>query len=599
MTKTYRGALLLALVISLLLPATAAAAVPSSVIKGLDWLHTRQRSDGGFSYTSSSGNSSDTPWIMLAIAAGNNGPGRWQVSGHSPVTFLQHTALDTAAKNTTNAPEFYALCILAYRAAGRTDLLATAGSTQVDLISKLESYQSLTDGYYSPNPTATAVIDATAQATETTTFAVLALVAAHESGQPLSAAVTWLRGQANASAGPDQGGFGSSPTSDSSTTITSLAIQALVAAEGTAAGRADTVVKGAVDFIKSMQRTSGGFWDNTPNGFANAPSTAWAIEGLNAAGIKTSTLPHSPYTFLASLRHTNGSTYEFTGGDIGDVLNATTQATIALSGKWLPITLSHNVATRFDPSFAADSVVPKKGARFAGRTVEVRASYHDNTNGTGISTSTITVSVDGRSKTKAAHISASHLSLQLTKLANGSHTFIIRIHDRAGNDAQTQHSFTVAVPAGGGSTGGGTHPGGGSSSGSSTSTGSGTTTHPTTTPKATIAPSTGVSPGVTLTPTPASSFPASALSPSPSTPVSGQVAGGGGGSGGGGHTAAIVGGALAALVPLGFAASWIVRRNLMGVMAGASRGEILQGGTSVWQRFWKSAGGSPPAHGGE
>ena len=206
MTKTYRGALLLALVISLLLPATAAAAVPSSVTKGLDWLHTRQRSDGGFSYTSSSGNSSDTPWIMLAIAAGNNGPGRWQVSGHSPVTFLQHTALDTAAKNSGNAPEYYALCILAYRAAGRTDLLTTAGSTQIDLIAKLESYQSLTDGYYSPNA-ATAVIDATAQATETTTFAVLGLVAAHESGPPLSAAVTWLRGQANAGAGPDQRRF--------------------------------------------------------------------------------------------------------------------------------------------------------------------------------------------------------------------------------------------------------------------------------------------------------------------------------------------------------------------------------------------------------
>ena len=198
----------------------------------------------------------------------------------------------------------------------------------------------------------------------------------------------------------------------------------------------------------------------------------------------------------------------------------------------MPITLSHNVATRFDPSFVADSVVPKKGARFAGRTVEVRASYHDNTNGTGISTSTITVSVDGRSKTKAAHISASHLSLQLTKLANGSHTFIIRIHDRAGNDAQTQHSFTVAVPAGGGSTGGGTHPGGGSSSGSSSgssgsgSSGSGTTTHATPTPKATISPSHGREPRRDPDAHAGELVPGQRLcQPSPSAPVSGQVAG--------------------------------------------------------------------------
>ena len=596
MTKTYRGALLLALVIPLLLPTAAAAAVPASVTKGLDWLHTRQRSDGGLSYTSSSGNPYDTPWTMLAIAAGNNGPSRWKIDGHSTVTFLQDTNLDAAATNSGNAPEYYALCILAYRAAGRTDLLTSAGSPQIDLISKLKSYQLLPDGYYSPAKPAT-----TDAATETTAFAVLGLFAAHQSGPPLSYAVAWLKANANSRSDLGAGGFGSSPATESSTTVTSLVVQALVAVEGPTAGPTDQIVQDAAQFIETMQKGSGGGFEDTTQGFVNAPSTAWAIEGLNAAGLHPGQLSPSPYTFLKSLRHKNGSTYEFTGGDIGDVLNATTQATIALSGKTLPITLasSHNVATRFDPSFTSDSVVPKRGARFAGRTVEVQASYHDNANGTGIKSAAVTVSVDGKSKTKAAHISASHLSLQVTKLKNGSHTFLIRIHDEAGNDAYTQHSFTIAVPASGGGTGGGTHPGGttGNSS-SNTSSGTGTTVHSTPTPRATISPSHGVSPGVTLTPTPASSFPASGLSPSPSASVTGQVAGSGGGGGGGGHTAAIVSTALVALVPLGFAASWIVRRNLMGAMAGASRGEILQGGSSVWQRFWKS-GGSPPAHGGE
>jgi hypothetical protein len=75
-TKTYRGALLLALVIPLILPSAAAAAVPTGVTKGLDYLHTRQRTDGGFAYSSSHGNTSDTPWVMLAIAAGGNNPAR-------------------------------------------------------------------------------------------------------------------------------------------------------------------------------------------------------------------------------------------------------------------------------------------------------------------------------------------------------------------------------------------------------------------------------------------------------------------------------------------------------------------------------------------
>ncbi len=606
MAKTYRGALLLALVIPLLLPSAAAAAVPSSVTKGLDWLHTRQRSDGGFSYTSTSGSANWTPWIMLAIAAGRNGPGRWKVDGHSPVWFLQDTALDTAAKSSGNAPEYYALCILAYRAAGRTDLLTSAGSTQIDLVGKLKSYQSVSAGYYSPATPAT-----TDSATETTAWAVLGLIAAHQSGPSVSAAVDWLQQDpTNGGGGPNaaDGGYGSSPGVQSSTTITSLVMQAL---RGGGVAKTNADLQGAASFIESMQLTSaaskaeaGGFED-TASGFANAPSTAWAIEGLSAVGIDAHKLTqgsHTPYTFLRSLRHDNGSTYEFPGGDIGNVLNSTTQATIALAGAalWPTIDLTHNVATHFDPSFVSGSVVPKGGARFAGRTVEIKASYHDNVDGTGIRTSAIRVTVNGSSKTKPAHISSSHLSLLLTKLANGSYTYIIRIRDWAGNEAHVQRTFTIAVPTGGGSTGGGTHPGGSTGSGSTgsgSSSSSGTTTHTTPKPKATISPTQTVSPSATLTPTPGSSFPPTSVSSSPRATVVGQATGSGG-SGGSGRTAA-VGVTLAALVPLGFAASWLVRRHLMGVMAGASRGEILQGGSSAWQRFWKSAGGPPPAHGGE
>jgi hypothetical protein len=65
------------------------------------------------------------------------------------------------------------------------------------------------------------------------------------------------------------------------------------------------------------------------------------------------------------------------------------------------------------------------------------------------------------------------------------------------------------------------------------------------------------------------------------------------------NTAAVVGTTLAALVPLGFFGSWLVRRRLVGVMDGATRGEILPRDASVWQRFWKPSGGRPPAGGRE
>jgi uncharacterized membrane protein YgcG len=587
----------LALVSALLLPAAAAAAVPAGVTKGLDYLHTRQRADGGFSYSGAHGSASDTPWVMLAIAAGNNGPSIWRVAGRSPVTFLQDTDLASAAKNSGNVPEFYALCILAYLAANRTDLLSSAGTAQIDLVGKLESYQSLDNGYYSP-----ATPPTIAASTETTAWAVLGLIAAHRSGPPVSSAVAWLQTPANnngSGGGPNaDGGFGSQPNYQSSTTITSLVAQALVAAK---VSPADKVVQGAAGFLETMQLSDGGFQD-TQAGFANAPSTAWAIEGLRAAGSDPHKLVkggHTPYTFLASLRQKNGLYYEFPN-DIGDVMGATVQASIALSGATLPIYLAHNVATHFDPMFARGTVGPKNGARFASHTVLVQAAYHDNVNGTGAKAAAISVTVDGKSKTKAAHITTSHLRLQLTKLANGSHTFVITVHDWAGNDVRIQRSFRVAVPTGGGSTGGGTHPGGstGGSSGSSSGSSSGGTVHTTTpTPKATISPAQSVSPGVTLTPTPSSPFPSSLASPSPSASVTGQVAGSSG-SGGGGHTAAVVG-TLAVLVPLGFAGSWLVRRRLLSVMDGATRGEILSPDSSVWQRFWKSSGGSPPAGSGE
>jgi len=602
-TKTYRGALVLALVGALLVPAATAATataatVPVGVTKGLDYLHTRQRLDGGFSYSSASGSTTSTPWIMLAIAAGKNNPSRWRSGGHSPVSFLQNTALDTAAKNFGNVPEYYALCILAYRAAGRTDLLSNAGSTQIDLIAKLESYQSLSSGYYAPDPTATT------RATETTAWAVLALVAAHQSGPPLSDALTWLTSGGNPPNADN--GFGSSPRTASSVTDTSLVLQALRAGK-VAAG--DSLVQGGATFIKTTQTGGGGFAD-TPGGFVSAPATAWAIQAMWVAGIDPHRLTqgvHTPYTFLRSLRHRNGSTYEFPGvGNPGDVLDATTQATIALNDRTtlsLPIVPGSKVI-HYDPTIVRRSLAPKGGARIASHTVVIEASYHDNVHGTGIQVAAVRVTVDGRSRTKAASISASHLRLQLTKVADGSHTYVITVHDWAGNGARIQRSFTVAVPTGGGSTGGGTHPGGGtgntgSGGGSGGSSTSGGTTHPPTPhPSATISPSQSVTPGITLTPTPSGSFPASSSSSSPSAIV-GQVAGSGGGGGGGGHTAAVVGATLAVLVPIGFAGSWLVRRRLLSVMDGATRGEVLPQGTTVWQRFWKSSGGPPPGGSGE
>ena len=166
MTKTYRGALVLVVVGALLVPATAAAAVPAGVTKGLDYLHASQRTDGGFSYGSAHGNTSDTPWAMLAITAGGNNPARWQVDGRSPITFLQDTNLETAA--TEQRQRARVLRSLHPRLPGRQPHRPALERRQhADRPRRqAQSYQYPTYGYYSPGEPAT-----TAAATETTAWA--------------------------------------------------------------------------------------------------------------------------------------------------------------------------------------------------------------------------------------------------------------------------------------------------------------------------------------------------------------------------------------------------------------------------------------------
>ena len=576
MTRKCRGAqllvvvgALLVLVSALLLPDVASAAVPAGVTKGLDYLHAHQRGDGGFSLGGSHGSASLTPWATLAIAAGGNDPALWRVEGHSPVTFLQGTDLTSVAAASGNAPEYYALCILAYRGADRTNLLKSAGTTKLDLVAKLESYQS-SEGYYSPAIPAT-----TSASTETTAWAILGLDAAQQSGPPMSGAVAWLQTNASGCGGPNaDGGFGSQPASQSSTTVTSLVAQALVAG-GVPANNAK--VQGAAGFIESMETSEGGFQDAS-GGSANALSTAWAIEGLHASGTDPNTLGkggHTPSTFLGSLCQTNGS-YESSG----DLVQATAQTCIALAGTALPVAPAGDVASSFDPVFVPGSVAPVAGKRFTTSALSIKAAYHDSQNGTGIATQQIRITLDGVSKTKAADITATHLTLKLTKLTNGSHTVVITIYDRAGNAARIERRFTVAVPVVSSDSSGDSSSSSDSSTSSDSSSSSGSNSSPT--------------PVVTLTPV-ATTSPTAGASPSASVPGRTTRARHPRGKA---NTETLVGASLASIVPLGIAGSWLKRRRLLKVMDRATRGEILPRSPSLWGRFWKS-GRSPWTDGGE
>ena len=72
------------------------------------------------------------------------GSNAWTHSGKNPVRSLQALNQETSATASGNAPLYYAQVIMAYLAAGHEGYVYDAGTTHIDLLAKLQSYQDTT-----------------------------------------------------------------------------------------------------------------------------------------------------------------------------------------------------------------------------------------------------------------------------------------------------------------------------------------------------------------------------------------------------------------------------------------------------------------------
>ena len=586
MTRRIWPALLLAFVVFATFPAGAQA---SPVTRALDYLHAKQRSSGGFG-TGTSADAQITPWAIMAISAARENPQRWTNGGKNPIRYLQGLDLEVAAGSAStqvNRASFYAKVILAYVAAGRVDLIGSAGSKGIQLVPKLLSYQNTTTGAFSPwgatatNPYATV---------NTTIWAILALKAAGETDGGLEAAITWLVAQQNAN-----GGFGSQPSAASDVDDTAAAIMALRARFSNRNGMSasNPAIVDALAYLKSMQRYDGGFPSMSSDGRSYAESTAWAIQAIVACDQPPSSWDkggRTPISFLQSLQQRSGL-FAHRRGAVSSPLMTTTQAAIALMRKPFPFGLANDTRNRvFRPHF--NTFTPSGNPTFKTSTVYVKATYADNVGGTGIRLGAVRVTVDGVGKTRAATVRAGSLALKLTGLRNGTHTVIIRIADWAGNGLSRTRKFTVAVPVTPPSTGGGGGTGG--TPGyrwpypSSSATPS---TPPVLTPTPSATATTASSTPGTVTGTPLGASPSASpgapltagTQPSPSASVTGQATANG--QDGGSGTAGWIGLGLVALLPLGALASYVVHRRQAAALEGAGRGRALLGGGTPWERF--------------
>jgi energy-coupling factor transport system substrate-specific component len=162
-----------------------------------------------------------------------------------------------------------------------------------------------------------------------TAFAVLALRSAGVT--PPARALGWLERQQGRDGGFSFAGAGGSSDADD----TGATLEALAGA----GGRARTVRARAVGYLRRQQEADGGF-ASQPGGGSNAQSTAWAIQGLDAAGVDPDGLhrhgARSPIAYLRSLIGPGGRV-AYARGNPQTPVWVTGEALMALQGKPLPI----------------------------------------------------------------------------------------------------------------------------------------------------------------------------------------------------------------------------------------------------------------------
>ena len=249
--------------------------------RAITYLAKAQNSDGGFGADAGRASSQlHTSWAVLGLRAAGRNPNRVRRNGRSPVDYMVRRIASVRGIGDIERT------ILALRAAGRSP--RSVGGR--DLVREL-ARQRRGNGSF-------------AGLVNQTAFAILALRAAGRprSDRTVRAAAGWLLSQHNRDGGFNFAGKGGRSGIDD----TAAALQALVAA---GKGSAKTVSR-AANFLAAQQNADGGM-ALTPGQGSNAQSTAWAIQGLAAAGRSPARLnrggARSPLEYLRSLQSASGA----------------------------------------------------------------------------------------------------------------------------------------------------------------------------------------------------------------------------------------------------------------------------------------------------
>jgi energy-coupling factor transport system substrate-specific component len=274
------------------------------------YLEGAQNADGGFGAAKGQRSSElYSAWVAMGLAAAGRDPLSLTRTGHSVLDSIrgESSTLEGAGDEERT--------ILALRACG-VSTHAFPGGDPVAMLMRARS----SDGSFG-------------RLVNLTTFAVFALRAA---GRPASdpvvrAAGRWLERQQN----PDGGFSFAVRGAREDVDDTAAALQGMI----DAGGRRSPAVARAVAFLRRAQNPDGGYAQQV-GGASNAQSTAWAAQGLIAAGQDVRAVTRggsrSPLAYIESLVAPDGSV-RYSRTSAQTPVWVTAQALIALAGKPFPI----------------------------------------------------------------------------------------------------------------------------------------------------------------------------------------------------------------------------------------------------------------------
>ena len=304
------------------------------------YLLAAQNPDGGFGPAPGLASSQlYAGWVALGLSAAGVSPADVVRGGHSLIGYISNGA------GGSSDPGSVERTILAARAAG----LSAESFGSRNLVSALERD-------IRPNGSVSGQVNLTA-------FAVLALRAA--SVPPPAATVPWLLRQQDSDGGYNFAVRGGMSDVDD----TGAALEALAGAGGAAGDRARIR---AVGFLRAQQDPDGGF-PSMPGAGSNAQSTAFAVQGLIAAGVDPGSLRRrgaSPLDYLRGLIAGDGHVRYSRATDQTPIW-VTAEALLALEGKALPLatlargsapTARHPARRAGTARLSASSPAPHNGA---------------------------------------------------------------------------------------------------------------------------------------------------------------------------------------------------------------------------------------------